>query len=76
MKNCPKCRVETRSDAEWCWFCGFAYDDVTDASPSPHEEVPPSEAVGPDCSDCDSGSRSGSYDEQPHRTADADEPRQ
>jgi predicted amidophosphoribosyltransferase len=27
MKNCPKCRMETRRDAEWCWHCGYAYED-------------------------------------------------
>jgi uncharacterized membrane protein YvbJ len=27
MKHCPKCRVESRDDAEWCWHCGYAYED-------------------------------------------------
>jgi hypothetical protein len=27
MKNCPKCRMETHCEAEWCWHCGYAYED-------------------------------------------------
>ena len=44
MKNCPKCRVETGSDAEWCWFCGYAFeeeDDSTGAPPSSVEDRTP-----------------------------------
>lgn len=35
MKNCPKCCVETRSDAEWCWFCGYAFEDEATGAPAP-----------------------------------------
>jgi hypothetical protein len=27
MKNCPKCRMESCDDAEWCWHCGYAYEE-------------------------------------------------
>jgi hypothetical protein len=39
-KNCPKCRVETRSDADWCWYCGYSYEEE-DArqQPKPAEDV-------------------------------------
>jgi|GEM_PF-5798688 hypothetical protein len=41
MKNCPKCRVETRCDAEWCWFCGYAFEDEpTDAQPPARDDTP------------------------------------
>jgi hypothetical protein len=42
MKNCPKCRVETRNDAEWCWFCGYAFEDgATDTQPPPPDTPSP-----------------------------------
>jgi uncharacterized membrane protein YvbJ len=28
MKHCPKCRMETRNDADWCWHCGYSYEDA------------------------------------------------
>jgi len=41
MKNCPKCRMETRRDAEWCWHCGYAYDDGSGEPESTPRESPP-----------------------------------
>lgn len=45
MKNCPKCRVETRCDAEWCWFCGYAFeDDARTGTPPTQEDTHPPQA--------------------------------
>jgi hypothetical protein len=33
MKHCPKCRVESRSDADWCWHCGYSYEDAEAGTP-------------------------------------------
>ena len=30
MKTCPNCRMETRTDADWCWHCGYSYEDAED----------------------------------------------
>jgi uncharacterized membrane protein YvbJ len=27
-KYCPQCRVESQSDADWCWHCGYSYEDA------------------------------------------------
>ena len=28
MKVCPNCRMETRRDADWCWHCGYSYEEA------------------------------------------------
>ena len=28
MKSCPNCRMEARIDAEWCWHCGYSYEEA------------------------------------------------
>jgi len=28
MKICPNCRMETRGDADWCWHCGYSYEEA------------------------------------------------
>jgi len=28
MKSCPNCRMESRIDAEWCWHCGYSYEEA------------------------------------------------
>lgn len=28
MKVCPNCRMETRGDADWCWHCGYSYEEA------------------------------------------------
>ena len=33
MKHCPKCRMESRSDADWCWHCGYSYEDAESKAP-------------------------------------------
>ena len=33
MKHCPKCRMESRSDADWCWHCGYSYEDAESSTP-------------------------------------------
>ena len=33
MKHCPKCRMESRSDADWCWHCGYSYEDAESRTP-------------------------------------------
>jgi hypothetical protein len=33
MKHCPKCRVESRNDADWCWHCGYSYEEAEPAAP-------------------------------------------
>ena len=38
MKHCPKCRVESRSDADWCWHCGYSYEDAEDKQDHLQEE--------------------------------------
>jgi hypothetical protein len=35
MKHCPKCRMESRSDADWCWHCGYSYEDAEAGKPPP-----------------------------------------
>jgi hypothetical protein len=35
MKHCPKCRMESRSDADWCWHCGYSYEDAKAGEPPP-----------------------------------------
>ena len=52
MKNCPKCRMETRPDAEWCWHCGYAYEDGSAAS-----EKTPCEPPATSTLDGDDGER-------------------
>lgn len=49
MKHCPKCRVESRDDAEWCWHCGYAYEDeeAGTAAPDPAEAAPDPDALDP-----------------------------
>jgi predicted amidophosphoribosyltransferase len=34
MKTCPNCRMETRADADWCWHCGYSYEEAEDRPPS------------------------------------------
>ena len=34
MKHCPKCRMESRNDADWCWHCGYSYEDAESKAPS------------------------------------------
>jgi hypothetical protein len=33
MKACPNCRMETRADADWCWHCGFSYEEAEARGP-------------------------------------------
>ena len=33
MKHCPKCRMESRIDADWCWHCGYSYEDAEARTP-------------------------------------------
>jgi hypothetical protein len=41
MKNCPKCRMETRGDADWCWHCGYSYEgEVVEAEREPRQTAP------------------------------------
>jgi len=40
MKHCPKCRVESRNDADWCWHCGYSYEDAE----APQKQVREEEA--------------------------------
>ena len=28
MKTCPLCRMEARNDADWCWHCGYSYEEA------------------------------------------------
>jgi len=28
MKSCPNCRMEARIDADWCWHCGYSYEEA------------------------------------------------
>ena len=47
MKNCPKCRVESRDDADWCWHCGYSYEDATGGAPGSRDpESSPSSESG------------------------------
>lgn len=46
MKNCPKCRVETSSDAEWCWHCGYAFEDREMTAPVGEESQTTSTSSG------------------------------
>lgn len=34
MKTCPNCRMETRADADWCWHCGYSYEEAEDRPPA------------------------------------------
>ncbi|HET7202566.1 MAG TPA: hypothetical protein VFI92_04300 [Steroidobacteraceae bacterium] len=47
MKNCPKCRVESRSDAEWCWHCGYSYEDADQKQAQAREEPEQAESDPP-----------------------------
>ena len=48
MKNCPKCRMETRGDADWCWHCGYSYeDDVAEVEREPRQTAPIRTDSGP-----------------------------
>jgi uncharacterized membrane protein YvbJ len=47
MKHCPKCRVESRCDAEWCWHCGYSYEDADEEQAQAQEEQTQSEAEPP-----------------------------
>lgn len=51
-KNCPKCRVESRSDAEWCWHCGYSYEEAEDRQANVPEEQG---QTAPDTQSGDSG---------------------
>jgi hypothetical protein len=46
MKHCPKCRVESRNDADWCWHCGYSYEEAEPEAPP--ETGTPAEASAPD----------------------------
>ena len=35
MKYCPKCRVEAQSDADWCWHCGYSYEEDAERREAP-----------------------------------------
>ena len=52
MKICPNCRIETRPDAEWCWHCGFSYEEADARTRSRGGEEPDPEEL----SDTDIGS--------------------
>ena len=47
MKHCPKCRMESRSDADWCWHCGYSYEEAeskkTPSSGSLNEKSEPND---------------------------------
>lgn len=34
MKTCPNCRMETRADADWCWHCGYSYEEAEARAPT------------------------------------------
>lgn len=35
MKTCPNCRMESRADADWCWHCGYSYEEAEARMPWP-----------------------------------------
>jgi uncharacterized membrane protein YvbJ len=46
MKHCPKCRMESHNDADWCWHCGYSYEDAQPEAPP--ASAPLAETAPPD----------------------------
>lgn len=51
VKHCPKCRMESRSDADWCWHCGYSYEDAESRTPPASGTL--NEKIDPTDSDAD-----------------------
>ena len=46
MKSCPNCRMETRADADWCWHCGFSYEEAESRAPTARGDAHTAEDPG------------------------------
>ena len=48
MKTCPLCRMEARNDADWCWHCGYSYEeDEARSGAAPVREPPAEDGTDP-----------------------------
>jgi predicted amidophosphoribosyltransferase len=43
MKTCPLCRMEARNDADWCWHCGYSYEEADARSGAASVREPPAD---------------------------------